>query len=53
MKALALALLVTAAPLAATTITIAPGADAQERLQTALIDAKPGDTVSSPPAATS
>ena len=29
----------------ARTITVKPGADAQERLQTALIDAKPGDRV--------
>jgi parallel beta-helix repeat protein len=34
-----------AAPLSAKTITVAAGADAQERLQTALIEAKPGDTV--------
>ncbi len=27
------------------TLTVTPGADAQERLQTALIEAKPGDTV--------
>ncbi len=33
------------APILAATITVKPGADAQERLQTALIDAKPGDTV--------
>jgi parallel beta-helix repeat protein len=45
MKALALALLATAAPLAARTVTVAPGPDAQERLQTALIEAQPGDTV--------
>lgn len=45
MKALALALLAAASPLAAKTITVAPGADAQERLQTALIEAQPGDTV--------
>jgi parallel beta-helix repeat protein len=38
MTALALALL-------AQTLTVAPGADAQERLQTALIEAQPGDTV--------
>ncbi len=42
--ALALAALI-AGPVAAKTITVAPGADAQERLQTALIDAKPGDVV--------
>jgi parallel beta-helix repeat protein len=29
----------------AKTLTVAPGPDAQERLQTALLDAKPGDTV--------
>ena len=29
----------------AKTLAVAPGADAQERLQTALLDAKPGDTV--------
>lgn len=34
-----------AAPLSAKTITVPAGADAQERLQTALIEAKPGDTV--------
>lgn len=34
-----------AAPLAAKTIEVAPGADAQTRLQTALIDAAPGDVV--------
>ena len=45
MKAFALALLATAAPLAAATVTVAPGADAQERLQAALIEAAPGDTV--------
>lgn len=45
MKALALALLAAAAPLAAKTITVTPGAGAQERLQTALIEAQPGDTV--------
>lgn len=45
MKALILALLATAAPLAARTITIAPAPDMQERLQTALIEAQPGDTV--------
>jgi parallel beta-helix repeat protein len=45
MKALALALLATATPLAARTVTVAPGAGAQERLQTALIEAQPGDMV--------
>ena len=34
-----------AAPLAAKTITVAPGRNAQEALQTALIDAQPGDVV--------
>ena len=34
-----------AAPLPARTIEVAPGADAQERLQEALIEAQPGDTV--------
>jgi parallel beta-helix repeat protein len=34
-----------AMPAAAKTITVKPGANAQQRLQTALIDAKPGDTV--------
>ncbi len=29
----------------AATLTVAPGPDAQERLQSALIDAKPGDTI--------
>jgi parallel beta-helix repeat protein len=43
-------MLLTTVALAATaaearTIAVAPGADAQERLQTALLDAKPGDTV--------
>lgn len=33
------------APLLAKTIDVAPGADAQERLQTALIEAAPGDVV--------
>ena len=41
----AAALLLTASPLAARTLAVAPGTDAQERLQTALIDAKPGDVV--------
>jgi parallel beta-helix repeat protein len=45
MKACLLALLATAAPLAAKTITVAPGPDAQGRLQSALIEAEPGDTV--------
>ena len=33
------------APVSAETIAVAPGPDAQERLQEALIEAKPGDTV--------
>src|SRR4051812_23864258 len=42
--------LVAAASLLATvaqakTLTVTPGGDAQEKLQTALLDAKPGDTV--------
>lgn len=52
MKAFALSLAATmlatpmlAMPLAARTIMVAPGASDQEALQTALIDAKPGDTV--------
>ena len=39
------ALLCSAAPVHAGTISVEAGANAQERLQTALIDAKPGDTV--------
>jgi parallel beta-helix repeat protein len=34
-----------AGPVQAKTIAVAPGGDAQERLQTALLDAKPGDVV--------
>ena len=45
MKAIGLLLLAAAAPLAAKTITVAPGAGVQERLQTALIEAQPGDTI--------
>ncbi|MES2754274.1 MAG: parallel beta-helix domain-containing protein [Pseudomonadota bacterium] len=47
MKAVAVLLAVTfaAAPLGARTIPVAAGPDAQERLQGALIDAKPGDIV--------
>ena len=45
MKALALALLATAAPLAAKTIAVTPGPDVQEKLQAALIEVQPGDTV--------
>lgn len=41
----ALALALTATPVAARTIAVAPGAGAQERLQEALLDAKRGDTV--------
>ena len=41
----AAALLLTASPLAARTIMVGPGSEAQERIQTALIDAKPGDVV--------
>ncbi len=37
--------LMLAGPATARTIVVAPGPDAQERLQTALIDAHPGDTV--------
>jgi parallel beta-helix repeat protein len=36
---------VIAAPLSARDIAVAPGVDAKEALQTALIDARPGDTV--------
>ena len=47
MRALTLTLIVTltAAPLLARTLYVLPGADAHERLQSALIDAKAGDTV--------
>src|SRR4051812_24324207 len=45
MKAFTLALLAATSPLAARTVTIAPGPEAQERLQAALIEAQPGDTV--------
>jgi parallel beta-helix repeat protein len=44
MKAL-LPFILIAAPAAAKTIDVAPGPNAQERLQTALIDAQPGDVV--------
>lgn len=44
-RTIAALLALTAAPTLAATITVAPGKDAQERLQAALIDAKPGDTV--------
>jgi len=40
-----LALMIVASPLAAKTIAVAPGPNAQEALQTALIDAQPGDVV--------
>jgi parallel beta-helix repeat protein len=43
--ALAIALLAAPGLVHAATLTVAPGPDAQERLQTALLDAKPGDTV--------
>jgi parallel beta-helix repeat protein len=42
---LAFALLAAASPLAARTIDVAPGPGAQDRLQEALIDARPGDVV--------
>ncbi len=45
LAALTLALLATAGVAHAATIKVAPGGDAQEKLQMALIDAKPGDTV--------
>ena len=45
MKLILLAALLAAGPVHAAMIHVGPGADAQERLQTALIDAKPGDTV--------
>jgi hypothetical protein len=41
----AVALALVASPLAAKTISVAPGPHAQEVLQTALIDAQPGDVV--------
>jgi len=47
-RAILLASAITAglvSPVAAKTIDVAPGPDAQERVQTALIDAKPGDVV--------
>ncbi len=40
-----LPLILLAAPAVAKTIDVAPGPDAQERLQTALIDVQPGDVV--------
>ncbi|WP_419809307.1 parallel beta-helix domain-containing protein [Sphingomonas sp.] len=43
--AFALLALTLAVPAGARTITVATGADAQEKLQEALLDAKPGDTV--------
>ena len=42
---LAAVALTLAAPVLSRTIAVSPGAGAQERLQTALIDAQPGDTV--------
>ncbi|MFZ4688816.1 MAG: parallel beta-helix domain-containing protein [Polymorphobacter sp.] len=45
MKPIMLLLALAALPAQAKVISVAPGADAQEALQTALIDAKPGDTV--------
>jgi parallel beta-helix repeat protein len=42
---LAVAFALSATPLAAKTIAVAPGPNAQEMLQTALIDAQPGDVV--------
>ena len=44
-RTMAVGLLLIAAPLGARTLAVAPGAGAQERLQTALIDARRGDTV--------
>jgi parallel beta-helix repeat protein len=41
----AVAFALSASPLAAKTIAVAPGPNAQEVLQTALIDAKPGDVI--------
>lgn len=38
-------MLALAAPVSARTLSVAPGADAQEKLQEALLDAKPGDIV--------
>ena len=40
-----LAALLVAAPAAAKTLSVSPGPDAQEALQLALLDAKPGDVV--------
>lgn len=45
MKNMLIALALLPAPVFARTIDVAAGPDAQERLQTALIDAKPGDVV--------
>ena len=45
MKAAILALAMLATPAGAKTIAVAAGPDAQERLQQALLDAAPGDTV--------
>ncbi|MFM1982493.1 MAG: hypothetical protein RJB22_1212 [Pseudomonadota bacterium] len=44
MQAAAVAMMVTA-PASAATWPVAPGPDAQERIQSALIDAKPGDVI--------
>src|ERR1051325_4631457 len=41
----AAALVITAGRAQAKTLAVTPGGDAQEKLQTALLDAKPGDTV--------
>lgn len=49
MRMLAFALLAAASPLAARTIAVTPGAGAQDRLQEALIDARPGDVVALAP----
>ena len=45
MKTVLIAALFIAVPANAAVLHVGPGADAQERLQTALIDARPGDTV--------
>jgi hypothetical protein len=47
--AVAALLLFSAAPLAARTIAVAPSANDQETIQTALLEAAPGDTVSRAP----
>lgn len=48
-SALLIAAVAFALPAGARTISVKPGADAQERLQTALIDAAPGDVVALAP----